>query len=154
MRKPNLLREILVRFAPYFKENPDLLEVYVTSGHIESTGTQSVSYLNDYEINVFAMDFAGDLRHLILAILTWAKLHQPDLLFNPDKRKAGIRYDADILDSEKIDVLFVIKATERVIVTFDDNKIVFDHPLEPAFPNRPMPDWDKLIEQGLLEYAR
>lgn len=153
MLKPNLLREVLVKFVPYFKENPDLLEVYVTSGHIESTGTASVSYLNDYEINVFAMDFAGDLRHLILGVLTWAKQHQPDLLFNPDKRKNGIRYDADILASDKIDVLFVIKATERVLVMFEDNKIVFEHPLEPSFPQRPMPDWDQLIDEGVLTYA-
>lgn len=73
MLKPNLLREVLVKFAPYFKQNPDLLEVYVTSGHIQSTGTESVSYLNEYEINVFVMDFAGELDHLILAVLTWAK---------------------------------------------------------------------------------
>ncbi|MFB9996260.1 phage tail protein [Providencia rustigianii] len=153
MLKPNLLREILVKFAPYFKQNPELLEVYVTSGNIQSTGTASVSYLTEYEINVFAMDFSGELDHLILAILTWAKKHQPDLLFNPDKRKSGIRFDADILDSEKIDVLFTIKATERVVIKIEDEKIIFDRPLEPNFPDRPLPDWDKLIEEGILTYA-
>ncbi len=153
MLKPNLLREMLVKFAPHFKQNPDLLEVYVTSGHIQSTGTESVSYLNEYEINVFVMDFAGELDHLILAVLTWAKKHQPDLLFNPDKRKAGIRFDADILDTDKIDVLFTIKATERVVITFESNQIVFERPLEPSFPNRPMPDWDTLIDEGIITYA-
>ncbi|SUC26980.1 Uncharacterised protein [Providencia rustigianii] len=55
--------------------------------------------------------------------------------------------------AKKIDVLFTIKATERVVIKIEDEKIIFGRPLEPNFPDRPLPDWDKLIEEGILTYA-
>ncbi|MGQ7951002.1 phage tail protein [Providencia huashanensis] len=147
MLKPNLLRQTIIEQIPQFKQNPDLLEVYITEGGIQATGTQSASYLNEYQIQVLAMDYAGELSALSLAILTFARKHQPDLLFNPDKRANGIRYKADILDNEKIDVLYTIKATERVIVKKVNGKIVQEHISEPEIA---LPAWDIVIDEGVM----
>lgn len=147
MLKPNLLRQVIVEQIPQFKQNPDLLEVYITDGGIQATGTQAASYLNEYQIQVLAMDYTGELSALSLAILTFARKHQPDLLFNPDKRANGIRYKADILDTEKIDVLYTIKATERVIVKKVNGQIVQEHISEPEIA---LPAWDIVIDEGVM----
>lgn len=151
MLKPNLLRQIIVEQIPFFKQDPDLLEVYVIEGGVQATGTQSASYLNEYQIQVLAMDYTGELSELSLAILMFARKHQPDLLFSPDKRANGIRYKADILDNEKIDVLFTIQASERVIVKKENGKITQTHITEPT-PALPMPAWDIVIDEGVMTH--
>lgn len=153
MLKVNLLREMIVKCAAQFKQDPKGLEVYTTRGTIQSTGVPAIGWSTEYEINVFVTDFAGELNHLILAILLWAQQYQPDLLFNEDKQKNGIRFDADILDNDTIDALFTIKANEYTYTRFDDGNVVFNTPLEPDEPVRQLPEWTARVESGVITYA-
>lgn len=153
MLKVNLLREMLVKCAPQFKQDPKGLEVYTTRGTIQSTGVPAIGWSIEYEINVFVTDFAGELNHLILAILLWAQQYQSDLLFNEDKQKNGIRFDADILDNDTIDALFTIKASESTYTRFDDGNVVFDTPLDPFKPDQQLPEWTARVESGVITYA-
>lgn len=59
MLKAKLMRDIITEFHPWFKTNPDALEVYVTRGKVIATGTPSMSFMYQYELNVLAMDFPG-----------------------------------------------------------------------------------------------
>jgi hypothetical protein len=145
MLKAKLMRDIITDYTPWFKKNPDALEAYVTRGKIIATGTPSLSFMYQYELNVLAMDFPGSLDDLALPILSWARQHQPDLLFNPERRRDGIDFDADILNDDTIDVLFVIKATERVIVNMVEGKLVIEHLAEPPVYQESLKAWDVLI---------
>ncbi|MFP1869266.1 phage tail protein [Lonsdalea quercina] len=141
MLKADLLRAIIVAYQPWFKENPDRLEVYVTSGKVNSGGTASVSYRYEYELNVLAMDYPYDLDSLTVPVLAWARQHQPALLLNPDLRREGIKFDAEILDNDTADVLYTIKASEMVIVTFDaGGKPIVRHRDEPTCGDMFSPD--------------
>lgn len=145
MLKAKLMRDIITEFHPWFKTNPDALEVYVTRGKVIATGTPSMSFMYQYELNVLAMDFPGDLDRLTIPILSWARQHQPDLLFNPERRRDGIDFDADILNDDTIDVLYVIKATERVIVAMEDGELVIEHLAEPPVYPEILKAWDVLV---------
>lgn len=131
MLKANVLRDIITASSPWFLQNPHALEVFVTRGKVIATGTQGLSYLYQYELNVLALDYPGDLDSLTVPILAFVRAHQPDLLFNPDHRRDGIDFDADILNDDTIDVLFIIKASERVIVSDVDGIQVIEHLTEP-----------------------
>lgn len=121
MLKAEQLRAAIVAHQPWFGQNPDRLEVYVTSGKVIAGGGPSASYSYGYELNVLAMDYPYDLDSLTLPVLGWARRHQPALLLNPDLRKEGISFDAELLSNDTADILFVIKASEMVIVTFDES---------------------------------
>ncbi|WP_210452347.1 phage tail protein [Pantoea ananatis] len=133
MLKADLLRTAIVAQQPWFRDNPDRLEVYVTSGKVMAGGTASASYRYEYELNVLAMDYPYDLDSLTVPVLAWARRHQPALLLNPELRRDGISFDAELLSNDTADILFNIKASEMVIVTFGaDGKPQVKHRDEPV----------------------
>lgn len=121
MLKSDLLRAEIVAHQPWFVQNPDRLEVYATSGKVIAGGGASPSYTFSYELNVLAMDYPYDLDSLTIPVLAWARRHQPALLLNPDLRREGISFEAELLSNDTADILFTIKANEMVIVSFDEN---------------------------------
>jgi len=147
MLKSELMRAAIVAHNPFFRENPDRLEVYVTKGRVHSTGRPSPSFAYGYELNVLAMEFPGSLDDLTIPILSWAVEHQPDLLFNKEKREKGISFDADILDNNTADILYVIDASELVIVSRDEaGRLTGEHRDEPRhFEFEPGNTWSTLL---------
>ncbi|MGO2344397.1 MAG: phage tail protein, partial [Providencia sp.] len=91
MLKPKLLREFIAKSDLFFQQSTEALEVYVTEGQVIATGTASNSFLYRYKLNVLAMDYPNPLDNLTLPVMKWVREQQPDLIFNPDKREAGIR---------------------------------------------------------------
>ncbi|RUT67206.1 phage tail protein [Morganella morganii] len=136
MLKPKLLRDFLTAREPYFRQNAEALEVYASKGSIIATSTPGLSFLYSYELNVLAMDYPNSLDNLTVTILKWVRKHQPSLIFNPDKRERGISFDADILDNNTADILFVMPVTERVIVEETDGEDIVTHLPEPDFNPR------------------
>jgi hypothetical protein len=45
------------------------------------------------------------------------------LLFNPDRARDGITFEADILSNSTMDVLIKIQASEAVVVKVEDGKL-------------------------------
>lgn len=146
MLKSDLLRAAIVAHNPFFKQEPDRLEVYVTKGNVLASGTPSPSFAYKYELNVLAMDYPGDLDDLTIPILQWAIEYQSELLFNPARRENGISFDAEILNNGTADILFVINAAENVIVTRDENgKLATVHRTEPKRTDDMIGDWKTLL---------
>jgi len=52
----------------------------------------------------------------MVPLLDWLHVHQSELLHNPDRRD-GIRFEADILASNQVDLQIQLPLTERVGVT-------------------------------------
>ncbi|RMA08003.1 phage tail protein, partial [Providencia stuartii] len=74
-------------------------------------------------------------------VIEWLKEHQPDILANPDKRSTGIRFEADILNSQSANISIDLKLTERVIVANKDGKYHVEAVSEPVDPAH---EWDSL----------
>jgi hypothetical protein len=146
MIKPNLLREMIVKHEPFFSQNPDRLEVFITKGNLIATGTQSASFLYQYQLDVLALDYPNPIDNLSIPILAWARKHQLDLLLNPERRKEGLRFDVDLLSNDTADILFSIPVSERVVVSREEGQLVATHIDEPV-PEAPvLGNWDILIQ--------
>lgn len=147
MIKPNLLREVIVKHEPFFRQNPDRLEVFITKGNLIATGTQAASFLYQYQLEVLALDYPNSLDNLSIPILAWARLHQPDLLFNPERRKEGFRFEVDLLNNDTADILFTLPASERVIVTRERGRLIPTHIDEPSPDALSLQAWDILVDK-------
>ena len=138
MLKPDLLRKHISQAVPWLRDNPDNLAVYVQKGRMVSTGQRSA-------IEVLAMDSPEPLDSLSLPILGWARLYQPELLFNPDRARDGITFEADILSNSTMDVLIKIQASEAVVVKVEEGKPVIHHRADPM-PGPELGAWSLVFE--------
>lgn len=132
MLKPDLLRQMISQHVPWLRENPDNLAVYLRKGRMVSTGQRAAAFEYRYTLEVLVMDYPESLDTISVPVLAWARLYQPDLLFNPDRQQNGITFEADILTNSTMDVLIQIQADEAVIVTREDGEIVTRHRADPA----------------------
>ncbi|WCG84491.1 phage tail protein [Pectobacterium sp. A5351] len=141
MLKAELLRKAISEQVPWLRENPDQLVVYVQEGNAISTGARSASFEYRYTLEVLAMDYPHSIDTLMVPILMWARIYQPDLLLNPERRKTGITFEADLLSNSTADLLIRIQADEAVIVTRDEaGEINTRHRADP--PPDPMEGMD------------
>ena len=103
-----------------FKHNPDRLLIFIDNGKVHCTAAQSLSFEYSFDLQIILTDFAGHPDSVILPILGWLSVNQSELLENLDKVKTGIQFEADIIDTSKVDFSLTLPLTERVIVGKDD----------------------------------
>lgn len=116
MRKANELREYLTRHNRFLNEYPDRLHVFVEQGNIHCTATRSLSHEYRFTLTIVVTDYAGPTDALMLPLLAWIRIKQPELLANPTRRENAISFDVELLDHNAADVEIKIPLTERVIV--------------------------------------
>jgi hypothetical protein len=120
MNKPESLRAHLLATVAEFKYDPDRLLIFIDNGKVCCTAAASLSFEYSFDLQIILTEFAGHPDSVILPILGWLRINQPELLENLDKVKQGIRFEADILDKNKVDMSLTLALTERVIVGRDD----------------------------------
>jgi len=131
VRKPAALRAHLVAAMPDLARDADRLLVFVDAGSIVSTFAPGESFQYSYTLNLIVTDMAEDPDRLMLHLSEWIRIEQPDLMANPARREE-IRFEVDVLANDKFDVSIKFPATERVIVTRDEEgKAQFANPPEP-----------------------
>lgn len=152
MRKPASLRAALVAALPDLARDPERLLVFIDAGSVQSTCAPGLSYETAYTLNLILTDFAGDPLVVWVAVLIWARVHQSELLDNPDRRQAGITFEADILDHDSCDLSIKLQLTERVIV-----KDLGNGKLDITIADEPQPEapltaahWDVYLRDELL----
>lgn len=116
MKKLRDLRAHLAATVPSLEKDPDRLEVYIEKGDI-ACRFGSLSFEYRYTAHILVKDFADHADTLIVPLLAWLSINQPDLLLDADKSDHAIRFDAEILDHEKTDVELMLDLAERVIVS-------------------------------------
>lgn len=121
MQKLHSLRAALTRTVPTFQRNPDALEVWVESGTLVATSAKTASFEYRYVLNILAKDFSENPDWLMLCIISWVKVNQPDLLENYAEKTDGMSFEVDQLNHKTADILIKLKLTEAVIVTLDDS---------------------------------
>lgn len=120
MNKPDSLRTHLLSTVTELKHNPDRLLVFIDNGKVRCTAAASLSFEYSFDLQIILTDFAGHPDSVMLPLLGWLSVNQSELLENLDKAKSGIQFEADILDSNKVDLSLTLPLTERVIVGKDD----------------------------------
>jgi hypothetical protein len=134
MNKPDSLRRHLLASVPALNNNPDRLLIFIDKGQVCCTAAASLSFEYRYELQVILTDFPGHPDSVILPLLGWLREHQSELLSNLDKAANGIQFEADVLDSSKVDLSLSLALTERVIVKKQpDGTYQVSHAAEPQY---------------------
>lgn len=133
MIKPESLRAALVAAVPHLRRNPDRLLIFADEGSVAATFAPGLSFEWRYTLNLIVTDFAGHPDAIMVPLLAWVRDNQPELLANP-ARQGDITFEADIIDSDKLDLSIKLKLTERVGVhaRADGSGVDVEHYHEPS----------------------
>lgn len=122
MKKPASLRAYLLERTPWLNDDPTRLITLVKNGHVVATGDGSsfeknrgVCYEHQYTLDIIVLEFPGDPEEINLPLLEWLETNQADKMHNPEFQRQGISFDAEIIDTEKIDYRVSVALTERII---------------------------------------
>lgn len=116
MYKPNSLRERLVAAVPELAQDPDKLSILVRSGKLVCTGAASLSFEYAFTLQLVVLDFAGNADAIMVPLLAWLQVHQPEIFDNPTLREKSVRFEVDYLNTTAVDLSIELDLTERVIV--------------------------------------
>ncbi|MDR3432062.1 MAG: phage tail protein [Rouxiella aceris] len=137
MLKPQQLRAALTQSLPYLQRNPDSLNMFIEHGRIVSTLTPSLSFEYQYQLNLVVTDYAGDVDLLVVPVLAWLRVNQPDIMATPEKRQTGYTFKVDVISDNTVDISIDLQLTERVIVKESDGALHVDHLNEPQDAETP-----------------
>lgn len=135
MKKPADLRAYLAQRVPLLAAQPDALDMWIEKGNIFSVIGTNLSFEYRYELSILVKDYTDHADTLVIPCLAWISINQPDILQAPDKQETGFRFEAEIVDHERTDVLLILALTERVVVTVADDVYTATHCAEPALPD-------------------
>jgi hypothetical protein len=141
MLKPTSLRKALTDAVQVLKANPEMLHVFIDNGKLASTLATSLSFENQYTLNVIVTDFPGDIDLILVPIQAWLRVNQSDIMTTDEGRKRGFTYEADINNDDSIDLSISLLLSERTIVKEFGVELHIEHAPEPQPPEpitRPM----------------
>lgn len=134
MYKPKSLRKALTDAVPDLARNPDMMRIFIDNGKLASTLATSLSFENQYTLNVVVTDFTGDIELLLVPINAWLRIHQADIMTTDEGRKRGFTYFADINNGDSIDISISLMLTERTIVKEQGHELHVEQAPEPQPP--------------------
>lgn len=134
MYKPKSLRKALADAVPDLARNPEMMRIFIDNGKLASTLATSLSFENQYTLNVVVTDFTGDIELLLVPIQAWLRIHQADIMTTDEGRKKGFTYFADINSNDSADISISLMLTERTLVREDGNKLHVEQAIEPQPP--------------------
>lgn len=133
MKKPQSLRQHIEQAFDYLAQNPDRLMIFADAGVIKSTLAKGLSFEYQYKLNVILIDYAGDVDALAVVLLDWIRVNQSELMANLERVEDAIKFEADILDNDSVDLSITLPLTERVIVKREGSQMVMSYPEEPQY---------------------
>ncbi|MEZ3415897.1 phage tail protein [Pantoea dispersa] len=137
MLKPQLLRKVLTDSVPLLQRNPDSLNVFIDSGRIVSTLASSLSFEYQYRLNMVITDYTDDIDLLVVPMLEWLRVNEPDIMATKEKQQDGFTFKADVISDTACDISIDLQLSERVIVRRVDGALHVEHVGE-----NPLPDDD------------
>lgn len=152
MKKPISLREHLVRHLKFLQDNPDKLSMHIESGRYRTTLANGYGMESISPVRFVIQDFTGDADLIAFLLFQWIRMHQSELLANLEKSKDAVKFEAEFIDNDKVDVMFELELTERVIIQQQEHGVYnFSYPEEPQYqPASPATDCELLDDQGNL----
>lgn len=141
MRKPADVRAYLTRCNAFLKANPDRLQVFVEKGRIVCNGSRNLSHEYRYTLTLVLTDYPDSEDEIMLPLLGWLRVNQPELFENPARWETAFQFDVELLNNDTVDIEIQLALTESVIVTSGpDGKQRAEHVGEPAHPDIPAED--------------
>lgn len=134
MYKPKSLRKALTDAVPDLARNPEMMRIFIDNGKLASTLATSLSFENQYTLNVVVTDFTGDIELLLVPINAWLRIHQADIMTTDEGRQKGFTYFADINNGDSIDISISLMLTERTIVKEQGHELHVEQAPEPQPP--------------------
>lgn len=154
MKKPNQLREYLLKAIPDLSPDQDRLLIFTNNGHLRSTMVGGYSFEMAYTLDLTITDYAGDVDVIGVVLFTWIAEFQSELMANHEKGKQAITFEAELIDNSKYDISFQIPLTERVIVKKNaDGKLELSYPAEPQYTQFEQPTNVTLTDSSGHELA-
>lgn len=132
MIKPASLRAHLTNLVPFLAADPERLKMAVTKGRVACPFTGSLSYQYAYSLQLLIEDFPAHMDSLVVPILAWLAVNQPDRLLNPTTADEAVPFEADLIDNERTDILITLDLTESVAVTLAAGTYTANHIAEPT----------------------
>ena len=134
MLKPQQLRKALTDSVPLLQRNPDSLNVFIDSGRIVSTLATSLSFEYQYRLNMVITDYTGNIDLLIVPLLEWLRVNEPDIMATKDKQQNGFTFKADVISDTASDISIDLQLTERVIIRRVGDELHVEHIGENTLP--------------------
>lgn len=150
MKKATDLRAHLHHWVPDLKANPEKLHVFIEKGAVATKLGAGLGYQYAYTLQLVITDFAESPDTLIVPLLVWIQINQPDLLQDPVRRDRAIAFEAEIIDHEKVDIQLTLDLTERVLVNDVPAGFQCTHLGEPQLPDLTGPINWQLYLNGTL----
>lgn len=116
MLKPHSLRAHLTAATPELRDNPDKLSVFITNGRIVAAGAASISFVYRYTLKLVVLDYSSHANAIFVPLLAYLRTQQIEIFENTDLRDRSIRFEAEYLNKETMDLSIEVDLTERVIV--------------------------------------
>jgi len=152
VNKPNQIRDLLINALPFLGRNPDRLQVYIDQGNLAATTVkENLSFEYQYKCIVLVTDYADHSDTIMVPLLAWLYRNQHELLANPDKRKTGIQFRAELLNNNTADIEITLELTERVKVTQTDEGMKVEHLPEPEINPYAEFEWELFIQGEQVE---
>ena len=129
MYKLDSLRAHLLAHVPGLQA--DALHTFVEGGHIESTASQSMSFVYHYKMQVVMTDYSGNADAVMLPVLRWLRTHQPELFLSPALMADAFKFEVDVLNHQAYDLGITLKLSERVSVHTTGSTAQVQHHSEP-----------------------
>lgn len=120
MIKPESLRAHLTAALPDLARDPDRLLVFVDAGALAANLAPGLSFEYRYTLTLILTDFASDPNAVMVPLLAWISVNQPDILANYDRNRSAITFEAELLSNGAVDLQIKVPLTESIGVTPKD----------------------------------
>lgn len=136
MLKPKSLRSALEKVVPALTSNPKMLQMSIDSGSVTSTLAASLSFEQQYQLNLKFTNYSDDIEQLLAPINLWLRENQPDIMvLNEDKQNGfTFRIDGDGDGDVGQNISIGLHLTERVLVKCADGTLQVTTQPEPLPP--------------------
>lgn len=116
MNKLNDLRNYLQKQIPQLARNPDQLLMFIENGKIRFHKSYPQNYSHRYTmpISIIITDWQGSIDEVVIALCQWLSVREPG--FDPEET---LSFECEATAQDKMDIMFTVQVSERVIVTFD-----------------------------------
>lgn len=116
MKKPADLRAHLTNWVPDLAANEDKLLLLIEKGAVATKLGAGLGFEYRYTLQVIITDFAEPADVLVVPLLLWLQVNQPDLLMDTVRRDKALAFEAEISNHDTIDIAITIDLSERVLV--------------------------------------
>ncbi|GHC17606.1 hypothetical protein GCM10010082_06080 [Kushneria pakistanensis] len=114
MKKLTALRQYLIDAVPHLQRDPDQLLTFVEDGTIEFAPGANLSHGYTFTAQLVLTDFADDVDTVMIPLLDWLAVYQPDLV-----PAEAIKFEVEILNNDAVDLALRVQITERVVAKRD-----------------------------------